>query len=101
MDDIVENTPMPIAVRKTTYWAIGGHDEDYAGWGGEDTEFLDRLRTRRISEAGWLPLLHVWHAAAPNKASGDRNHRLHEAKMRTSSATRIQALRARTEPLTQ
>lgn len=101
VDDIVENNPTPIAVRKATYWAIGGHDEDYAGWGGEDTEFLDRLRTRRISEAGWLPLVHVWHAAAPKKASGDRNHRLHEAKMRTSSATRIQELRARAERLTQ
>lgn len=92
LEAIVANNPTPIALRRSTYWEIGGHDETYVGWGGEDTEFLDRLRTRNISEGSWLPILHAWHAPAPKKADGDRNAALHAARMQSPAATRIQKL---------
>jgi len=94
LEKIVANTPMPVAVRRSTYWDIGGHDEGYVGWGGEDTEFLDRLRTRPMSEAGWMPVLHVWHAAAEKKSSGERNRAFHEARMSAPAEERIARLRA-------
>lgn len=94
LDAVVANNPTPIAIRRSTYWDIGGHDEAYVGWGGEDTEFLDRLRTRKISEGGWLPVVHAWHAPAPKKADGDRNAALHTLKMQMPVASRIRGLRS-------
>lgn len=93
-ESIISNTPMPIAVRRSTYWDIGGHDEAYEGWGGEDTEFLDRLRTRPISEGGWMPVLHAWHAPAARKADGHRNRDLHTQKMAIAAVERIHKLRS-------
>ncbi len=97
VERVVANNPTPLVVRRSTYWEIGGHDESYFGWGGEDTEFLDRLRTRRLSEGGWLPVLHVWHAPAPKKESGDRNRELHERTMAVPAAERIRRLTATTQ----
>jgi hypothetical protein len=73
---IVQNTPNPMAVRRDAYWAIGGHDERFFGWGGEDIEFLTRLRTRRVSDGGFLPIVHLWHPTAPKKSTGHRNQNL-------------------------
>ena len=93
IEAVVSNNPTPIAVRRRTYWEIGGHDESYVGWGGEDTEFLDRLRTRDISEGGWMPVLHAWHPAAAKKADGDRNAQQHRRIMESPAAQRIMRLR--------
>lgn len=90
---VVANNPTPIAVRRSTYWEAGGHDESYSGWGGEDNEFLDRLRTRTIGEGGWMPVLHVWHPPAAKKADGTRNRELHDAKMAMAAVERIRMLR--------
>lgn len=92
-DSVITNTPMPIALRRSTYWELGGHDETYAGWGGEDSEFLDRLRTRTIGEGGWMPVLHAWHPPAAKKADGTRNRELHDAKMAMAAVERIRMLR--------
>jgi hypothetical protein len=89
LEKVVANNPTPIALRHSTYWEIGGHDEAYVGWGGEDLEFLDRLRSRRVSEAGWMPVVHAWHAPAEKKASGDRNRELHLRRMAIPRAERI------------
>lgn len=94
VEAIVSNNPTPFAIRRSAYWEIGGHDEDYIGWGGEDTEFLDRLRTRQISEGGWMPVVHAWHPVAPKKADGDRNRGLHAAKMAVPAVERIARLLA-------
>jgi hypothetical protein len=94
VERVVANNPTPVAVRRSTYWEVGGHDEAYFGWGGEDTEFLDRLRTRCISEGGWMPVLHVWHPAAPKKQSGDRNRELHDRTMSIPVLERIRRLQA-------
>jgi len=98
IENIVSNNPMPLAVRRSTYLDIGGHDEAYVGWGGEDTEFLDRLRTRKISEGGWMPILHAWHAPAAKKVDGDRNRDLHERIMAVPVLVRIQRLASSASP---
>jgi hypothetical protein len=75
-----QNTPMPLAIRKSAYERIGGHDESFVGWGGEDVEFLSRLQTLSCSEGGRVPIVHVWHPFAPQKANGHRNlNRLNRA----------------------
>jgi glycosyltransferase involved in cell wall biosynthesis len=93
IESVVANTPMPLAVRTSTFWEVGGHDESYVGWGGEDSEFLDRLRTRSVCEGGWMPLVHAWHPAAPGK-QGERNRKHHRARMAVTAQTRITQLLA-------
>lgn len=83
------------AVRRDVYWALGGHDERFVGWGGEDTEFLDRLRTRRLFPGHFAPALHLWHPPAPKKRSGDRNQAVQDARLSISAEERIRELRVR------
>ncbi len=56
-----------VAISRQVYWDIGGMDEDFIGWGGEDQEFWDRSLTRKVWEYGGLPIVHLWHAAQSGK----------------------------------
>jgi hypothetical protein len=88
-----QNTPMPLAVRKSAYEEIGGHDEAFVGWGGEDIEFLSRLRTLRCSEGGRVPIVHIWHPSAPQKANGHYNSDLLARTLQIPPEVRIAELR--------
>lgn len=60
-----------IAVTREAYFAIGGFDESFVGWGGEDNEFWDRAETTgRVYAFGYLPFIHLWHAPQPAKQLG-------------------------------
>lgn len=80
------------AVSREAYWRIGGHDERFVGWGGEDLEFLDRLKTTRIFPGGTLPSLHLWHPPAPQKRSEHRNRETCDRLRSLPVADRIRAL---------
>ncbi len=94
VEKVVANNPTPVVLRRDAYWRIGGHDESFQGWGGEDDEFLARLRTLSMCEGGFLPLIHLWHSSAPKKASGDRNRELFERLMAVPEQERIKQLLA-------
>ena len=85
-----------IAVDRRVYWEIGGHDEGFVGWGGEDVDFWDRAMTRRLYPFGHLPMLHLWHAPQPGKtpqkdsAAMQRYH----AMAKIDARERIRRLRA-------
>lgn len=70
---IQNNDGLSTALRRDIYFEIGGHDERFEGWGGEDTEFLQRLRTRRLYPGAYSFGVHLWHPPAPKLVSGDRN----------------------------
>ncbi len=91
IDRVVQNNPTPFAVTRKAYYQIGGHDESFFGWGGEDNEFLDRLRTLPISEGSYLPIIHLWHPEAPNR-SGDRNAALLQRRLAEPAHERIRKL---------
>lgn len=60
-----------IAVMRDAYFAIGGFDESFVGWGGEDNEFWDRAETTgRVYGFGYLPFMHLWHAPQQGKLMG-------------------------------
>lgn len=61
-----------IAIGRDAYFAVGGFDESFVGWGGEDNEFWERATTRRLWPYGYLPLVHLWHAAQPGKHDAQR-----------------------------
>jgi len=56
-----------IAITKDAYFAIGGFDEDFVGWGGEDNEFWERAQTLNVYNYGFLPIVHLWHPPQPGK----------------------------------
>lgn len=56
-----------LAIEKDAYYRIGGFDEGFVGWGGEDVEFWDRAQTLNVNNYGYLPIIHLWHAPQPEK----------------------------------
>jgi predicted glycosyltransferase involved in capsule biosynthesis len=83
-----------VMLRKETYQQIGGHDERFTGWGGEDQEFLERLQTRKLFRGGLLPALHLWHPVAQKKANRDGNLGLLAELRKIEPARRVKLLNA-------
>jgi hypothetical protein len=60
-----------IAASKRAYIDIGGYDDEFVGWGGEDNDFWDRARAHgNVYEFGYLPMIHLHHEA--QKGKGER-----------------------------
>jgi len=83
-----------VAITRRAYEQIGGMDEAFIGWGGEDNEFWERAQTLRVWPYAYLPIVHLWHAAQPGKhqASND-THQLYERLSAIPAETRIAQLR--------
>ena len=60
-----------MAITADAYGAIGGMDEEFVGWGGEDNEFWDRCLTRPTWIWGYEPIIHLWHQGQPLKQTSD------------------------------
>jgi hypothetical protein len=56
-----------VSVVRDAYFAIGGFDEAFVGWGGEDNEFWERAETRGAWAYCYMPIVHLWHQAQPGK----------------------------------
>lgn len=84
-----------VAIERDAYHRIGGMDESFIGWGGEDNEFWERAQTCKVWPYGYLHLVHLWHPSQPGKH--DSNNRTLEHYRFLSSrpaSDRIQRLRA-------
>jgi GT2 family glycosyltransferase len=91
VDNVVANNRTPVAVRRDSYVEIGGHDEAFFGWGAEDDEFMDRLRTLKVGEGAFLPIVHLWHPVA-QKQDAQRNTDLLASRRALELSKRIAAL---------
>ncbi len=83
-----------VAITRSAYDAIGGFDEAFVGWGGEDVEFWERAASRHVWPYAWLPLVHLWHSAQPGKTERQSETlRLYHERSRTPVELRIARLR--------
>jgi hypothetical protein len=57
-----------VGMDRDAYSAIGGFDDAFVGWGGEDNEMWERAQTRKVYPYGFLPMLHLWHESQKNRA---------------------------------
>jgi hypothetical protein len=83
-----------VAISKDTFFAIGGFDESFMGWGGEDNEFWERAQTRRVWPYGYLPIIHLWHTSQSEKLLGENasTKKMYWEYSRISPETRIKNL---------
>lgn len=94
--DVMQNFPGgSVALHRDVFEQIGGMDEQFKEWGGEDLEFVDRLNTRRIFRGAWLPAIHLWHGSAMQKKTGHRNQELQDQTRAIPAEDRIRQLNAR------
>jgi len=85
-----------IAADRDAYFAIGGFDESFVGWGGEDNELWERAATRRTFTFGYLPFVHLWHAPQAEKPAAQTAGVQRFAELsRIPVEERIRALRQR------
>ena len=96
-DSIMQNAlGGSIVVSHEAYIAMGGFDESFVGWGGEDNEFWERAETQRVWPFGYLPLVHLWHRMQTGKYEQDRwTAKLLELRSAIPAAERITELAAR------
>lgn len=85
-----------LAITRRAYSQLGGMDEAFSGWGGEDNEFWDRCLTLPTWIWGYEPIVHLWHAGQPLKGQS-HNPNLDRARslLRLSPRERILQLRQR------
>jgi len=82
-----------LAITRQAYRKLGGFDEAFVGWGGEDDEFWERAQTRSVWPYGYMPLIHLWHDAPEGKVQhGELNMELLNARSAIPVRERIQRL---------
>jgi len=64
-----------IGASKTAFNQIGRFDRRFIGWGGEDNEFWQRAQTKLVYDYTYLPLIHLWHDAQPEKVATQNSQR--------------------------
>jgi len=60
-----------MAITREAFGLIGGMDETFEGWGGEDNEFWDRCQTLPCWIWGYEPIVHLWHPSQPLKSASE------------------------------
>lgn len=85
-----------VAMSRDAFFAIGGFDESFIGWGGEDNELWERAQTRSVWPYAYLPIIHLWHPSQPRKGDPENPTARRQAELSAlSPSERIARLTAR------
>ena len=71
-----------IAIRRDAFFRVGGFDEGFVDWGGEDTEFHDRCGALKHCRFGYLPYVHLWHNPQSGRRQPDNANITHVMPLR-------------------
>jgi hypothetical protein len=84
-----------LAIKREQYEKIGGFDERFLDWTGEDVEFFDRCRAMNNYEYGFIPFIHLWHEVQPSSVGALREKNLEGFRevMKTAPLERIRQLK--------
>jgi hypothetical protein len=84
-----------VAITAAGFARIGGMDDAFSGWGGEDNEFWERACTLHVWRWAYLPFVHLWHEPQAGKYAND-TAAAHRSRQLTHipAAQRIEALRS-------
>ncbi|MGA7879106.1 MAG: glycosyltransferase family A protein [Desulfoferrobacter sp.] len=69
---MIQNMGRTLAVDREVYFELGGHDESFIGWGGEDDEFAQRCNLVRQYPYCYLPMVHLYHPVNENTDAHQR-----------------------------
>jgi len=64
------------------YWAVGGFNEDFEGYGNEDCEFYSRISTGNWLSNRYHTFTHLWHPRANNWQSHHAENTALEKKLK-------------------
>ena len=69
IESIMQNSEAggSVGVNAQAFFELGGFNESFIGWGGEDNEFWERAQTRKVNPFSYLPMIHLWHAPQADK----------------------------------
>ena len=70
-----------LVIKKSAYKRIGGFDNRFAGWGGEDNELWQRAQILNIYPYACLPLIHLWHLPQKDKRKGEHGGGLYTEEL--------------------
>lgn len=87
-----------IAIRRDSFFDVGGFDEGFVDWGGEDDEFYDRCAEVGHCRAGYIPFVHLWHAPQQGRVQKAENRNIRAImplRMELSRGHRIAELAGR------
>jgi hypothetical protein len=96
-DVIVQNLEggASVGITRAGFDQIGGMDESFIGWGGEDNEFWERAETLPVWPWANMALVHLCHAAQPGKHDTQCNMTQHyHALAQIDAPERIRRLKA-------
>lgn len=85
-----------MAITRDAYMRVGGMDENFIGWGGEDNELWKRCSVLKRWIWGYTPVIHLWHESQPMKEHKD-NINLGRAKELDNRDIHERIKRLRTE----
>lgn len=86
-----------IAVEREAFFELGGFDEGFVDWGGEDDEFYDRCQLVGHCRYGYLPFVHLWHRPQSDrwKPGNVTTAKILPVRMAVSPGERVRELQAR------
>jgi predicted glycosyltransferase involved in capsule biosynthesis len=90
---IIQNSQgFSIAIKKETFFEIGGYDEKFIGWGGEDNEIFERCEAKKMYAYGYLPFIHLYHTAQAGKNEENIGYKYYCERAKVNIKRRIEEL---------